>query len=150
MATPSAGFAAPPAVQPIKPWSPTAAWVNAILLGPMAAALVAYLSLKRMGAAAKAKQTLLIGLIGSAILIPVLIKVNLPSYASVPLSLMIGGFCANIQQPEFKAWQVANPGVDPRSAWASLGWGLLGLLGFLCMAFVIATVFILLGWLHQG
>ena len=144
MATPSPGFAAPPAVQPTLPWSPQATWVNAILLGPVAAGLVAYFNLKHLGADAKAKQVLLISLLGSAVLIPILIKANLPSYASIPLSLMIGGSCAVMQQQDFKKWQTANAGVAPRSAWSSLGWGLLGLVVFFCMAFAFGIAFVLM------
>jgi hypothetical protein len=119
--------------------------VNAILLGPVAAGLVAYLNLKRLGAAAKAQKVLIGALVGSAVLIAILIKTSIPSYGGIALSIGIGGAFSAMQQQEFKTWQAANPGVDPRSAWASLGWGVLGLVIFLCMAFAIGLAFALLG-----
>jgi hypothetical protein len=141
MATPSPDFSAPPAVQPVLPWSPQATMANAILLGPIAAGLVAYLNLKRLGAAAKAQKVLAGALLGSLILIAILIKTSLPSYGGLVLSIAIGATFSAMQQQEFKTWQAANPALNPRSAWASLGWGVLGLVVFFCMAIGFALVF---------
>src|SRR5260370_437489 len=144
MATPSPGFSTsstPPAVQPILPWSPQATMANAILLGPVAAGLVAYLNLKRLGAESKATQVLIGALVGSAILIAILIKTPIPSYGGIVLSLVIGGSFSALQQTEFNKWQAANPGVKPRSAWGSLGWGVLGLVIFFCMAIAFSLWF---------
>ena len=124
------------------PWRPKVAGYIALLLGPVAGALVAAASFRRMGQPRKARQTLLYTLLlTAAFLIPFLLAI--PADAGVKKIILLAvegaGYSVfpSLVREEYVKWRAANPDTKPRNDYASIGWGIAGLLTYLSMAVLI-------------
>ena len=125
-------------------WRPKAAGYVALIWGPLAGALLAAASLRRMGEARKAQQTVFYTLLLCvAFLIPFLLAIP----ASAPIKKIIivavegAGFSVfpSILRENYVKWKTAHPGGKPRNDWTATGWGILGGLMYLALAVLILS-----------
>ena len=126
------------------PWRPKVSGYIALFLGPVAGALVAAASLRRMGQLRKARETLLYTLILSvAFLVPFILFI--PSGAGIKKIILIAvegaGFSAfpSIVREEYMKWRPLNPDVKLRNDYLSIGWGILGIFIYVAMMALIDT-----------
>ena len=126
------------------PWRPKVAGYVAFILGPMAGALVAAATFRRIGQPRKAQQTLLYTLLLSiAFLIPFLLWI--PAEATIKRIILLAvegaGYSVfpSIIREDYVRWKTANPDVKPRNDWAAVGLGVLGALVYLTIAVLILT-----------
>jgi hypothetical protein len=129
-------FAAPSA----QPWSPTAGAVVAAFFTPMAGGIVAYLSLKRMGYPRKAVWTLLLTIVGTTALCGLIIwgpKLPQGNLVGWGIDALVGYIFFAVQKDEWNAWRAAHRSLKLRSGWSALGWGLVGMAGFLGVIFIM-------------
>jgi len=126
------------------PWRPKVAGYVAFLLGPMAGALVAAASFRRMGQTRKARQTILYTLFACTVFMS-LFLLGLPDKAPIkPIILMAvegAGFSIfpSIVRGEYVKWKRENPGAKPRNDYASIGWGLLGFFLYVALAGIVGV-----------
>jgi len=127
------------------PWRPKVAGYVALFLGPVAGALVAAASFRRMGQPRKARQTVFYSLLFCvAFLIPFL--VGIPADAAIKKIILLAvegaGYSVfpSIVREDYVKWRNANPAMKPRNDWAAAGWGILGALVYLGMGFVILFI----------
>jgi hypothetical protein len=124
------------------PWRPKAAGYVALFLGPMAGALVAAASLRRMGQAEKAKKTVLYSiLLCIAFLVPFLLGIppDAPIKKIILLAVEGAGYSVfpSILREDCVKWKSAHPGLKPRNDWATAGWGILGAIMYIGLAVMI-------------
>ena len=131
----------PPA---IAPWRPKVSGYIGLFLGPVAGALVAAASLRRMGQLRKARETLIYTLILSvAFLVPFILFI--PSGAGIKKIILLAvegaGFSVfpSIVREEYMKWRPLNPDVKLRNDYLSIGWGILGFLIYVAMMALIDT-----------
>jgi hypothetical protein len=125
------------------PWRPKVAGYAAFLLGPVAGALVAAASFRRMGLVEKAQKTVFYTLllcIAFLILFVLGIPADAPIKKFIVLSVAGAGYSVfpSIVREDFVKWRTANPTVKPRNDWAAAGLGLLGALIYITIGAVIA------------
>jgi len=124
------------------PWRPKAAGYVALFLGPLAGALVAAASLRRMGQERKGQQTLLYTLVLCvAFLIPFLLGIpaDAPIKKIILLAVEGAGFSVfpSILRQDYVKWKTTHPGLKPRNDWATTGWGILGALMYIALSMLI-------------
>jgi len=126
------------------PWGPKVAGYVALILGPIAGALVVAASLRNMGQPRKAHQTVFYTLLLCiAFLIPFIL--GIPAGAPIKKIIMLAvegaGYSVfpSIIREDYVKWKASNPGVKPRNDYASVGWGILGALIYLTIAALIAV-----------
>jgi hypothetical protein len=126
------------------PWRPKVAGYVALILGPIAGALVAAASFRSMGQARKAHQTVFYTLLLCvALLIPFILGIpaGAPIKKIMVLAIEGAGYSVfpSIIREDYIKWKVSNPSVKPRNDYASIGWGVLGALIYLTIASSIAA-----------
>jgi hypothetical protein len=126
------------------PWRPKVAAHVALILGPIAGALVVAASLRSMGLPRKAQQTVFYTLLLCiAFLIPFLLGIpaDAPIKKIILLAVEGAGYSVfpSIVREDYLKWRAANPGVKSRNDYASIGWGVLGALLYAAMAVLIAA-----------
>jgi hypothetical protein len=126
------------------PWRPVVAGWCALLLGPVAGALVTAASFRRMGKGRKAQQTIVYTLIAVvAVMVPVLLVIpeDAPIKKLIALAVEGAGFSVfpSVLREDYVKWKAAYPGAKPRNDYASAGWALLGLLLYLVIVALILT-----------
>jgi hypothetical protein len=124
------------------PWRPVVAGWCALLLGPIAGALVAAASFRRMGEGRKAQQTITYTLIAVvAVMVPVLLVLpaDAPIKKLIAIAIEGAGFSVfpSVLREDYVKWKAANPGAKPRNDYASMGWALLGLVLYLVILALI-------------
>src|SRR5580704_9248749 len=97
------------------PWRPVVAGWSALLLGPMAGALVAAASFRRMGEGRKAQRTIVYTLIAVvAVMVPVLLVIpaDAPIKKLIALAIEGAGFSVfpSVLREDYMKWKAANPG----------------------------------------
>lgn len=126
------------------PWRPKAAGYAALFLGPLAGALVAATSLRRIGQERKAQQTLLYTLVLCvAFLIPFLLGIpaNAPIKKFILLAVEGAGYSVfpSILREDYVKWKATHPGLKPRNDWSATGWGILGALMYIALSVLILS-----------
>ena len=126
------------------PWRPKVAGYVALILGPMAGALVAAASFRSMGQPRKAQQTVFYTLSSCiAFLIPFVLGIpaDAPIKKIILLAVEGAGFSIfpSVLREDYVKWKATNPGVKPRNDYASIGWGLLGALLYVAMGVLISV-----------
>ncbi len=122
------------------PWKPVVAALAGYALGPMAAALVCFGNLKRLGAAAKGWGIVLATALGTLALIVLVREIPdgpvlyLTGHVLVPLLFPF------LQRREFAAWKAAHL-EEPASAWQATGWALGGLAALFAVALISMIAF---------
>lgn len=126
------------------PWRPKVAGYVALLLGPIAGALVAAASFRSMGLLRKAHQTVFYTLLLSvAFLVPFVLAIpaDAPIKKIIVLAVEGAGYSVfpSIVREDYVKWRASNPGTKPRNDYASVGWGILGANIYVAIAVLIAT-----------
>jgi len=131
------------------PWRPKAAGRAAFFFGPVAGALVVAVSLRRMGYRQSAKKVMFLALGAAAaeatilFFIPAVLSRLVGFGAEIAFLLIFPAF----MEKEFSEWQATYPSAKPSNGWNTIGWGLVGSVVFLVIAFV---VFVVLAALFQA
>jgi hypothetical protein len=125
------------------PWRPKVTGYVALILGPIAGALVAAASFRSMGQPRKAHQTMFYTLLFCiAFLIPFILGIpaGAPIKKIIVLAIEGAGYSVfpSIIREDYMKWKASNPSVKPRNDYASIGWGVLGALIYLTIASLIA------------
>lgn len=123
------------------PWKPMVAGVMGLLLGPIAAAIVTFINLKRLDRHKKANWVLALSIAGGIILFYGLFF--LPELQSESLGKFIGNFISPflypfIQKDDFEEWKAKHPEATANRGVRSIGWGFIGLLLNLVIVFGIS------------
>jgi hypothetical protein len=128
------------------PWKPWVSGLLGFLFGPVSAAIVSYVSLRRLGAPRKAAWVLALTLVGCAPLgaLPYLY----PDAAMDAIFQFIGNAVSPLLYPalqrrDFTNWQKENPTSEPRSAWRAVAWGPVGFVVFLALGLLGASPWLL-------
>jgi hypothetical protein len=109
------------------PWKPVIAALAGYALGPMAAALVCFANLKRLGAPAKGRKIVLLTAVACLGLM-LLVREVPDSYILYVIGhLVVPLLFPFLQRKEFAAWKAAHL-EEPASGWTAVWWGLAGLL----------------------
>lgn len=125
------------------PWRPRAAGTVAFFFGPMAGALVVAISLRRMGYRPAAKKVMLIAVALAAgeaailFIIPEIVSRLVGFGAEIAFVLIFPAF----MEKQFNEWQATHPSVPPSSGWSAIGWGVLGIVLFLAIVFLMFITF---------
>ena len=126
------------------PWRPKVSGYVALILGPLAGALVVAASFRSMGQPRKGNQTVFYTLLLCiAFLIPFLLVIpaDVPIKKIILLAVEGAGYSVfpSIIRQDYVEWKASNPGVKPRNDYSSIGWGILGaLMYFAIAAFILA------------
>jgi hypothetical protein len=123
---PSAGEGKPP-------WRPRVSGIAGFLCGPMAAALIAFINLRRLDERTKAAWTLALTTV--ACLAFGLAIAEFSDNVSTMLAKLTGNILSPFLYPllqtrRFNEWETSHPGTAHDSAWRSPGWAILGLVAF--------------------
>lgn len=119
------------------PWKPRVAGVAGLVFGPMAAAITAFINLRRLGLRRKANLTLLFTTVGSVLFGSALYWA--PRELADGMGRVVGHLVSaflypSLQATAFEKWQADHPGTTPANGWLSVGWGVLGLVAFFLLA----------------
>jgi hypothetical protein len=122
------------------PYGPKVAGRMAFFFGPIAGALVTVVNLRRTGHPVKAKRIFLWTLLATAVLGAILILLPDLLGRLAGLAAEIAFYCVYppLQENEFNEWQAEHPEVPPSNGWKALGWGLLGIVLFLLVCFLVS------------
>src|SRR5262249_54029266 len=139
------GFASSQSVAPVQlweettkpPWRPRVAGIAGFLCGPVAAALITFINLRRLERRRKAIWTL-----GATIVICVLFGVivaKLSETTSNIFARLVGNVLSPLVYPllqlrEFEQWQASHPEIAHDEGWRGIGWAILGLVAFFAIA----------------
>ncbi len=120
------------------PWKPAVAALAGYALGPMAAALVCFANLKRLGAAAKGQKIVLATALATLALL--LLMRELPDGPIVYLAghIVVPLLFPFLQKKEFAAWRAAHL-EEPASGWQSVRWAVAGA-AFLFVVAALSTI----------
>ena len=126
------------------PWRPKVAGYVALILGPIAGALVAAASFRSMGHSRKANQTVFYTLLLCiAFLIPFILGIpaGAPIKKVILLAVEGAGYSVfpSIIREDYVKWKASKRGVKPGNDYASIGWGILGALMYFTIASLIAA-----------
>jgi len=124
------------------PWRPKVAGYVALILGPIAGALVAAASFRSMGQSRKAHQTMLYTLLFCmAFLIPFILGIpaGAPIKKIMALAVEGAGYSVfpSILREDYMKWKASNPSMKPRNDYISIGWGVLGAFIYIIIASLI-------------
>jgi hypothetical protein len=124
----------------VRPWSPWMAFANAIVLGPIAGVLVAYVNLKRLGLAARSGAMLWGGILGAALLVLANTLAVVPRMLNYIITLAWAYHLYVVQEPACTRWKNGTS-ASYRTGWSTLGWGVLGLLIVLALFLLFDLAF---------
>jgi hypothetical protein len=119
------------------PWRPLVSGVAGFLCGPIAAALIAFINLRRLNQRRKAVWTLALTVLGSVIfgLAISMATENVSSGVGKLIGHVVSPFLYPfLQQRAFGEWQNSNPGAKYDNDWRSSGWAILGLAAWFVIA----------------
>jgi disulfide bond formation protein DsbB len=140
-----------PSETPKAPWRPQAAGRIAFFFGPIAGALVAAISLRRMGRQQSAKKLMPLALAVAAVecaILAIWIPVALNPFVGLGAEIAFLFIFPVFMKKEFSEWQAKHPCAMPSNGWNAIGWGLLGAVVFIAiyiLAFVaVAAILIIL------
>ena len=124
------------------PWRPKVSGYVALILGPLAGALVVAASFRSMGQPRKGHQTVFYTLLLCIVfLIPFLLVIpaDAPIKKIILLAVEGAGYSVfpSIIRQDYVNWRASNPGVKPRNDYTSIGWGVLGALTYFAIAVLI-------------
>lgn len=128
------------------PWKPKVAGRIAFFFGPVAGALVASTSLRRMGYAQGARRVFQLAL-GIAVVEGVIFFFVPDTWTRL---IGIGAEIAflltfpALMEKEFIEWQATHPNTKPSNGWNAIGWGFLGILGFFAVGIIVIVLLSLL------
>ena len=121
------------------PWRPKIAGRIAFFFGPIAGALVVIISLRRMGYQERARKVMLLAL-GLAVadatilfFVPDAFSRLVGLAAEIGFRLIFPAF----MEKEFAEWEATHASVMPCNGWKAIGWGLVGMVLFLLIVFVV-------------
>ena len=121
------------------PWRPKIAGRIAFFFGPIAGALVVIISLRRMGYQERARKVMLLAL-GLAVadatilfFVPDAFSRLVGLAAEIGFRLIFPAF----MEKEFAEWEATHASVKPFNGWKAIGWGLVGMVLFLLIVFVV-------------
>jgi hypothetical protein len=112
----------------------------------MAAAIVSFINLRRLGQRQKASLILALSVPACFLLFYALFSLPDEVAKYLPNSLvpaLTGLIYAWFQNKDFDVWESTHPGIPPANGWTTVGWGLLGLVAVLLIAGVTAVSFML-------
>jgi hypothetical protein len=112
---------------PLPPWSPWMAFVNVLLLGPIAGVLVTHFNLRRLGLAERSGTILWGGMLGAAVFALANTLTELPRLLNYVITLSWAYRLYTVQEPACSRWK-RETSASYRSGWSALGWGVVGLL----------------------
>jgi hypothetical protein len=126
------------------PWRPKVAGYVALILGPIAGALVAAASFRSMGQPRKAHQTMFYTfLLCIALLVPFILAIpaDAPIKKIIVLAIEGAGYTVfpSIIREDYIKWKASNPSVKPRNDYTSIGWGVLGAFIYITIASLIVA-----------
>ena len=130
------------AQRPKPPWRPRAAGRIAFFFGPVAGALIASISLRRMGFLDRSKKALRISFgiaVGEGVILFFLPNGFTGIFGLVTEIIFLLTF-PKLMEHEFAEWQSVHPDVIPSSGWNAIGWGILGSLLFIVVAVAVMTI----------
>ncbi len=124
------------------PWRPHTAGVIAFFFGPLAGALVVIISLRRMGHSQRAKKVLLLALSAAIVESGVLLFIPdiLGRFVAVGAEIAFYLVFPPMMQREFNEWLTSNPSIGPASGWRAIHWGIIGIVLFVLILFVVTIV----------
>ncbi|MBI4164642.1 MAG: hypothetical protein HY508_02785 [Acidobacteria bacterium] len=119
------------------PWRPRVSGIAGFLCGPVAAALIAFINLRRLNERRKAAWTLTLTILASAVFGLAIAKV--PDNISTVMGKLIGHIVSPflfplLQKRAFDEWETSHPGATHGNGWRSAGWAILGLAAFYVIA----------------
>ncbi len=125
------------------PWRPRVSGIAGFLCGPVAAALIAFINLRRLNERSKAAWTLILTILGCAVYGLAIIQV--PDNVSTVMGKLIGHLVSPFLYPlfqtrAFEQWETSHPGATHDNGWRSSGWAILGLAAFYVIAIGPAVV----------
>ncbi len=119
------------------PWRPRVSGISGFLCGPLAAAIITYINLRRLGERRRAFWTIALTVavcagFGLAITM-------VPDSVTTTLGKLIGNILSPflfplLQTHSFGEWEKRHPGATPDNGWRTSGWCILGLAAFLVIA----------------
>jgi hypothetical protein len=112
----------------------------------MAAAIVSFINLRRLGQRKKATLTLALSVPACFLLFYALFALPDEVAKYLPRSLVpaiTGALYAWLQNKDFDVWEAAHPEIPPANGWTTAGWGVLGLVTVLLIAGLTAVPFML-------
>lgn len=121
------------------PWPWWGVIVFSVLFGFPGSFFIVWQNLKRMGKQSEASKFLLFGGIITIIITAGLFLLPFPPTSGVGNGLAVI-FPLWFHYKYFKSWQKDNPG-KTKFSWSLVGWGLLGLILYLVLVFLVAAIF---------
>jgi hypothetical protein len=120
------------------PWRPRVSGISGFLCGPLAAAIITFINLRRLGERRMAFWTIALTVVACAGY--GLAVAMLPDSATTALGKVIGNVLSPflfplLQTRAFAEWEKGHPEATPDNGWRSSGWSILGLAAFLVIAF---------------
>jgi len=119
------------------PWRPRVSGIAGFLCGPVAAALIAFINLRRLNKRRKATWTLALTILVCVAFGLVIAKA--PDNMSTMLGKLIGNVVSPflyplLQRRAFEEWETSHPGATLDNGWRSSGWAILGSAAFFVIA----------------
>ncbi len=119
------------------PWKPRVSGAIGLAFGPVAAALITFVNLRRLDSPRKARWVLGLTSVGSVLLGSFTYLMQEKSgYWLSSLNILIAPLYSILQTAEFDAWRARNPVAKSQNGWYATGWGLIGLVVFLALAII--------------
>ncbi|HED04846.1 MAG TPA: hypothetical protein ENI60_08855 [Candidatus Fraserbacteria bacterium] len=131
------------------PWHPRVALIIALLFSWAGGGLIVYQNFARMGRAHLGRELLINSLLATLALI-LLALLFTPTEGTQLLILLLdlvgSVILYRLQLKPFQQWAKDHPQVMPSSGWTSLGWGLLGAVIAMGLAFFTSLVVASIGF----
>jgi len=131
------------------PWHPRVALIIALLFSWAAGGLVVYQNFARMGRANIGRDILINSLLATLALILFVLLLAPTDGAQLLILLLdlVGAIVLyRLQLRPFAQWAQEHPGAMPSPGWTSLGWGLLGAVIAMGLAFLDTLLMALIGF----